>query len=137
MNCKYIITFTLVELLVVIAVIAILASLLLPALSKSKERVRQINCASNLKQISSATNSYLNDFQDWVPFAYDTVNTNFSGYATPSAPAWYYRLAPYLNVVQRPDCFYRLGPSSAEKIRKPIIMTCPSHLYTYPNDLPI
>jgi len=131
------IRFTLVELLIVIAVIAILASLLLPSLSKAKERVKQISCANNLKQMASATVSYINDFQDWVPVAYDTVNTSWSGYATVAAPAWYYRLAPYLNIEARPNDFYRLGPTNAEKIRKPIAMTCPSHAYTYPNDFPV
>ena len=129
--------FTLVELLIVISIIAILASLLLPSLSKARERVKQISCANNLKQMASATVSYINDFQDWVPFAYDTVNTNFSGYATPAAAAWYYRLAPYLNIEPRLNDFYRLGPTSAEKIRKPIAMTCPSQKYTYPSDYPV
>jgi len=58
--------FTLIELMVVMAVIAILSSTLLPAVSKAREKVREISCVNNLKQIGYASFSYCDDFNDYV-----------------------------------------------------------------------
>jgi prepilin-type N-terminal cleavage/methylation domain-containing protein len=53
--------FTLVEMLVVIALIAILASLLLPALAKARRRAGQIQCLGNVKELASAMHLFKTD----------------------------------------------------------------------------
>lgn len=53
--------FTLVELLIVIAIIAILAALLLPALARVLEKAKQKNCQSNLKQMGTSMHLYWQD----------------------------------------------------------------------------
>ena len=54
--------FTIVELLVVVAIIMILAALLLPALNAAKQKGQAINCTANLKQLMTAAQSYYDDF---------------------------------------------------------------------------
>jgi len=59
--------FTLLELLVVVAVIGVLTATILPALSKAKKRTLQTHCMSNLKQIGIAMQLYVNDNEDVLP----------------------------------------------------------------------
>jgi prepilin-type processing-associated H-X9-DG protein/prepilin-type N-terminal cleavage/methylation domain-containing protein len=59
--------FTLIELSVIIAVIAILVAMLPPALANTKARTRQVSCMNNLKQLGLGTLLYLGDFNNTYP----------------------------------------------------------------------
>ena len=59
--------FTLVELLVVVAILSILAALLLPALSQARFAANMAVCTSNLKQITTGLHSYGHDNRNWYP----------------------------------------------------------------------
>jgi prepilin-type processing-associated H-X9-DG protein/prepilin-type N-terminal cleavage/methylation domain-containing protein len=62
--------FTLVELLVVVAMIAALAMILLPVFAQARAKARQATCASNLAQIARAGLMYLQDYDERFPSCY-------------------------------------------------------------------
>jgi prepilin-type N-terminal cleavage/methylation domain-containing protein len=68
--------FTLVELLVVFAIISVLAAILFPVFVSAKRSAKRTTALSNVDEIGKALHLYLNDFDDTLPFR------------NPSLPSW-------------------------------------------------
>ncbi|MBO4632826.1 MAG: DUF1559 domain-containing protein [Lentisphaeria bacterium] len=106
--------FTLLELLIVIAIIAILAALLLPTLNKARARAQSIACLNNLRSIGIAFNSYFSDFNDWMP-AGKIMNENLGPNRT-----WVTTLFPYLGIN------IELAPKQVPPMRQYKVFVCGS-----------
>lgn len=83
--------FTLVELLVVVAIIAILMGMLLPALASARESARKALCLSNLKQIGMGMEMYTSEWNGFFPVVHGGT------YGSPEPPAceWWEYLHPH------------------------------------------
>jgi len=113
--------FTLVELLVVIAVIAILASLLLPVLERGKSRAKRIQCVGNQRQIGLASLLFANDHGGRFP---TRVSTNEGG-------SLEFVMAAY----QMPsNCYFafQLFRPLAGLLISPKLLVCPAVLKCWP-----
>lgn len=100
------IDFTLIELLIVIAIIAILAMMFLPALSKSKDKAKAIICMSNIKQCGQLLNHYADDSKDLFPSSINTIGVNTYSWAA---------------------SLYRNGYINTPTIGSPSIFVCPAY----------
>ena len=74
--------FTLIELLVVIAIIAILAAILFPVFTSAKEKARQVQCLSNMKQLGNGFSMYIDQYNRY-PGGCPLHRANWNNYSGP------------------------------------------------------
>lgn len=76
MRCR---AFTLVELLIVIAIIAVLAALLFPAAQSTMEKARRAKCASNLRQLGASFTTFAQENDGYMPWCRITIRADLDG----------------------------------------------------------
>ena len=111
--------FSLLELLLVIAIVAVLAGLLLPALARAKAKARSAQCLNNLRQWGLAFRQYADDNQDYLPRRGQGVKP-LEQIDRPED--WFNALPPYLKLPSYQQLFtnhQRLDPIS------PSVFVCP------------
>lgn len=106
--------FSLIELLIVIAIIAILASMLLPALRRARQSAHSTACKGNLKQLALAMSNYASDYDGWGTCSDYTGNFLFGPITESKIDQ---TLCPYLGMQAVDDM--SIGPPAAVSI-------CPS-----------
>jgi prepilin-type processing-associated H-X9-DG protein len=78
----------LVELLVVIGIIAVLISVLLPALGKARAQAQVVACKSNLRQLVLATQMFAQEHKGYLPKAENNAAAVVMGFSTPMSESW-------------------------------------------------
>jgi len=123
--------FTLVELLVVIALIGILVSLLLPAVQAAREAARRMQCSNNLKQLALAVHNYADTYKKFppggihniTPQGADSTSTNYG-------PSWAVMLLPFFEqgTLHSQYLFQQLRSRESSNVvnKKVATLICPS-----------
>lgn len=117
--------FTLIELLIVIAIIAILAGMLLPALKNAREKARTVSCLSNLNSIGKAVQMYVNDWKGWYP-CYQNTKTNDADRMGALRASTSSQLAPYLGPVVSKDIGLGAISAKSDSTQYRSALACPS-----------
>jgi prepilin-type N-terminal cleavage/methylation domain-containing protein/prepilin-type processing-associated H-X9-DG protein len=108
--------FTLVELLVVIGIIALLISILLPALANARRSGNTVKCLSNLRQLGVAVQMYAGDYKGAIPVCRQDPPSGGNPYY------WLDMLAPYASKLAAAT--YNASSSDQDEFRKSVFFGC-------------
>ncbi|MGD0111838.1 MAG: prepilin-type N-terminal cleavage/methylation domain-containing protein [Armatimonadota bacterium] len=118
--------FTLIELLVVIAIIAILAAMLFPVFARARESARKIQCLSNVKNIATAVQMYLTDYDRFPPYNQDMAEREALDQAGPRGSNTYCERQPLSAMTAGSNPFLRWPVVLDEYVKNRDIWKCPS-----------
>lgn len=147
--------FSLLELMVAIALVVVVLLISLPAYRSYREKTNGYRCMANLRQMGAATMQYAAEHQNELPYYYYLTADGKPGSGAITG-TWFYNLAPYLGVPRTEG----LDPARASgertmlgtagaRIGKPCVFTCPGHRpeegnvswlpepMTFPSDRPV
>jgi len=114
--------FTLIELLVVIAIIVILAAILFPVFSQAREKARQAKCQSQVKQLGSAMQIYVQDYDETFPSLYIDPQTRVIPDSTQvdssdwKGLSWTERVYPYV----KNEAVFKCPSDIAPAVKAPV-----------------